>query len=116
MTTGTELRALALDSIRRSGMLRGGEAVLVAVSGGADSVALLDVLGVLAPELRLTLHVVHVHHGLRPEADADAGFAGGLCARLGIPFHLERVAVRREPPWEGLEAEARRARYGAANC
>ncbi|MDO8476307.1 MAG: tRNA lysidine(34) synthetase TilS [Candidatus Rokubacteria bacterium] len=113
MTTGTELRALALDSIRRSGMLRGGEAVLVAVSGGADSVALLDVLGALAPELRLTLQVVHVHHGLRPEADADAGFAGGLCARLGIPFHLERVSVTREPPWDGLEAEARRARYGA---
>ena len=107
------LVAVARDSIRRSGMLRGGEAVLVAVSGGADSVALLDVLGALAPELRLTLHVVHVHHGLRPEADADAGFVGGLCARLGIPFHLERVAVRREPPWEGLEAEARRARYGA---
>jgi tRNA(Ile)-lysidine synthase len=113
VTTGTDLSALALDAIRRSGMTRSGEVVLVALSGGADSVALLDVLRGLAPELRVTLHAVHVHHGLRPEADADAAFARGLCADFGIPFHLERVAVRQEPPWEGLEAEARRARYAA---
>jgi len=86
---------------------------LVAVSGGPDSVALLDVLHELAPALRLTLEVAHVHHGLRPEADADADFARGLAERLGLPFHLERVRVRREPPWDGLEAEARRARHAA---
>ena len=113
MITGTDLSALARDAIRRSGMLRGGEAVLAAVSGGADSVALLDLLRTLAPELRLTLHAVHVHHGLRAQGDADAAFVRGLCAELDVPFHLERVAVRREPPWEGLEAEARRARYAA---
>ena len=94
-------------------MTRSGEAVLVALSGGADSVALLDVLRSLSPELGLTLHAVHVHHGLRPESDADAAFAGRLCADAGIAFHLERVDVKREPPWEGLEAEARRARYAA---
>ena len=53
-------------------MLRGGEAVLVAVSGGPDSVALLDVLYALRESLGLTLTAVHVHHGLRPEADAEA--------------------------------------------
>ena len=104
---------VARDAIRRSGMTRSGEVVLVALSGGGDSVALLDVLRALAPELRVTLHAVHVHHGLRPEGDADAAFVRGLCADLGIPFHLERVAVKRAPPWEGLEAEARRARYAA---
>ena len=53
-------------------MLRGGEAVLVAVSGGPDSVALLDVLCALRAPLALALSVAHVHHGLRPEADAEA--------------------------------------------
>ncbi len=101
------------ETIRRHGMLRGGEAVLVAVSGGADSVALLDVLGALREPLGLTLTVVHVHHGLRPEADAEADGVRALCARLGAACHVERVVVRRAPPWDGLEAESRRARHAA---
>lgn len=113
MITATDLAARVLATIRRHGLLHGGETVLVAVSGGADSAALLDLLHELAPVLRLSLHVAHVHHGLRPEAEADADFVGRLCERLAVPCHLERVAVRREPPWEGLEAEARRARYAA---
>ena len=101
------------ETIRRHGMLRGGEAVLVAVSGGADSVALLDVLGALREALGLTLTVVHVHHGLRPEADAEADGVRALCERLGVACHVERVVVRRAPPWDGLEAESRRARHAA---
>lgn len=111
--TATDLRALAVAAIRRSGMLRGGESVLVAVSGGADSVALLDLLQSLAGEWRLTLHAVHVDHGLRPSSRADADFVCELCAQWDVPLHVERVAVRQTPPWEGLEAEARRARYVA---
>jgi tRNA(Ile)-lysidine synthase len=94
-------------------MLRGGEAVLVAVSGGADSVALLDVLHALRESLGIALTVAHVHHGLRPEADAEADGVRRLCERLGVPCHVERVTVRGEPPWDGLEAESRRARHGA---
>ena len=94
-------------------MLQGGETVLIAVSGGADSVALLDVLRELGPTLSVTLACAHVHHGLRAEAEADADFVRSLCESMAVPFHLERVAVRREPPWDGLEAEARRARYAA---
>ncbi|HWN02981.1 MAG TPA: ATP-binding protein, partial [Candidatus Dormibacteraeota bacterium] len=72
MTIVTSLVARVQDTIRRHGMLRGGEAVLVAVSGGPDSVALLDVLCALRAPLALALSVAHVHHGLRPEADAEA--------------------------------------------
>jgi len=94
-------------------MLRGGETVLAAVSGGADSVGLADVLVSLVPELDLKVHLVHVNHGLRPEADAEQLSVERLAGDLGVPCHVERVTVRREPPWEGLEAEARRARHGA---
>ncbi|HME94497.1 MAG TPA: tRNA lysidine(34) synthetase TilS [Methylomirabilota bacterium] len=86
---------------------------MAAVSGGADSVALLDVLGELRASLGLAVSVVHVHHGLRPESDADADFVLALSARLGLPAHVERVAVKRGPPWDGLEAESRRARHAA---
>jgi tRNA(Ile)-lysidine synthase len=94
-------------------MLQSGESVLAAISGGADSVALLDVLHSLTSEWSWTLHAVHVNHGLRPEAETDADFVRDLCARWGVPLHVERAAIRRGPPWDGLEAEARRARHGA---
>jgi tRNA(Ile)-lysidine synthase len=94
-------------------MLRGGEVVLVAVSGGADSVALLDVLCALREPLGLNLSVAHVHHGLRPEADTEADGVLRLAESLGVACHVERVTVRRAPPWDGLEAESRRARHAA---
>jgi len=90
-------------------MLAGGESVLVAVSGGADSVAMLHLLHALAPSWRLTLHVVHVDHGLRPESAADAAFVRDLGARLGVPVEVERVHVGPG----SVEAAARAARYAA---
>ena len=109
----TSLPERVLQTIRRHGLLRGGDIVLAAVSGGPDSVALLDVLCALRVTLGLSLACAHVHHGLRPEADGDAEFVERLADRLDVPFHLERAMVRRAPPWEGLQAEARRARYAA---
>ncbi|HKX04984.1 MAG TPA: ATP-binding protein, partial [Methylomirabilota bacterium] len=91
MTIATSLVDRAQDTIRRHGMLRGGERVLVAVSGGPDSVALLDVLCALRAPLALVLSVVHVHHGLRPEADAEAEAVERLCEQLGVPCHVERI-------------------------
>jgi len=90
-------------------MLAGGETVLVAVSGGADSVALLHVLTQLT-ELSLRLHVLHVDHGLRPDASRDAEFVRGLAARLGVPVEVASVTV---PRGGSLEAAARGARYAA---
>lgn len=86
---------------------------MVALSGGADSVALLDVLCSLRGQLDLTLTAVHVHHGLRPEADMEADSVRRLCDDLGLVCHVERVTVKRAPPWDGLEAESRRARHAA---
>jgi len=90
-------------------MLAGGDTVLVAVSGGADSVALLHLLHALAPSWRLTLHVLHVDHGLRPDSAHDAAVVRALGARLGLPVHVERVHVGPG----SVEAAARAARYAA---
>ncbi len=91
-------------------MLAGGETLLVGVSGGADSVALLHALLALRSRLSLTLHVLHVHHGLRPEADEEAGFVESLGRRWDVPVTVERVQVP-SAPGGSLEARARKARY-----
>ncbi len=112
MTTGTEFVEKVLQTVRRHAMLAGGETVLVGVSGGADSVALLHALLALRSRLSLTLHVLHVHHGLRPETDEEAAFAESLGRRLNVPVTVERVQVP-SAPGESLEARARKARYAA---
>jgi tRNA(Ile)-lysidine synthase len=91
-------------------MLAGGERVLVAVSGGADSVALVHLLLSLAAEWRLSLHVLHVDHGLRPDSARDAAFVREIAERLGLPAEVTRVTVR---PQASLEEAARVARYRA---
>lgn len=86
--------------------------VAVALSGGRDSVALLDALATLAPELGIALSAVHVHHGLSPNADAWAAFCGDECARQRIAFAVRRVHVD-AACGESPEAAARTARYAA---
>ena len=99
-------------TLRRHALLAPGHQVLVAVSGGADSVALLHVLWLLREAWRLDLRVGHVHHGLRPEADADAAFVEAYAARLGCPATIARVTIgagRGRSP----EEAARTARHAA---
>jgi tRNA(Ile)-lysidine synthase len=97
-------------TIRRHAMLAGGETVLVAVSGGADSVALLHLLLSLAPAWQLRLHALHVDHQLRANSAADADFVKKLGSRLGVRVDVATVAVDRQG---SLEAAARAARYAA---
>ena len=69
----------------------------VALSGGADSVALICALVERSRELGLVLHAAHLHHGLRgKEADADLAFCRALAARFELPFHEHRVDTAAE--------------------
>ena len=86
--------------------------VAVALSGGRDSIVLLDALAMLAPELDIGLSAIHVHHGLSPNADAWAAFCAEACASCGVPLAVRRVTVTRSGG-ESLEASARAARYAA---
>lgn len=91
-------------------MFAGGECVLVAVSGGADSVALLHTLAALRSELGVMLHVAHVDHRLRPDSARDAEFVTALAARLDLPADVIAVDV---PRTGSLEDAARQVRHAA---
>jgi tRNA(Ile)-lysidine synthase len=74
-------------TIKKNNMVIRGEQVLVAVSGGADSIALLICLHNLASHLGISLTVAHLNHGIRgAEADDDEEFVRRMCADLGLSF------------------------------
>jgi tRNA(Ile)-lysidine synthase len=104
-------------SARARQLFDAGDHLLVAVSGGPDSVALLSVLASLAPVKRLTLSALHINYGLRgEESEEDARFVSRLCAELGVPLTCERIDLSRAPNQRkgmSLQTRAREARYAA---
>lgn len=75
-------------------MAASGHGIVAGVSGGADSVCLLFVLQEYAKRVPCRLAVVHVDHGLRPDAGEDAAFVEQLCGRENIPFFLKKADVK----------------------
>jgi tRNA(Ile)-lysidine synthase len=102
----------AQRAIRRHAMLTPGDVVLIAVSGGADSVALLHVLTELAGAHALRLRVLHVDHGLRPDSARDGEFVQALGERLGVPVEVVQVRIG----GGSIEAAARAARHAALDA
>jgi tRNA(Ile)-lysidine synthase len=108
------LREQLLTYIQKRELLRPGDRVGVAVSGGADSVALLLLLLELREKLGIVLSVVHFNHKLRGKAsDADEKFVAKLAAKHGLEFHSGSLDVAKKAKKEraNLEDAARRARY-----
>lgn len=100
--------------IQEKGLAGVGEKWLVGVSGGPDSVCLLHLLSQMREELGITIHAVHLNHGLRgKEAQADARYVAGLAARLGIPVSVEKRDIRafKKQHHSSLEEAAREVRY-----
>src|SRR5260370_6292962 len=111
---GQSLTRRVQSAIAKQGFLRAGERVGVAVSGGADSVALLLLLLELRAKLGVVLSVVHFNHKLRGKAsEADAQFVAKLAAKHGLPFHAGHadVAAKAKRDKTNLEDTARRVRY-----
>lgn len=108
------LELQVLRTIRKHAMLSRGDHVLVAVSGGADSMALLYCLDDIAPRLELKLAVAHFNHGLRgAESDEDEAFVRAAASALGLPFLCECADLKAgaAAAKKNLEEAARDARY-----
>ncbi len=106
------LISAAEETLRRADLLPNGAAVLVALSGGADSVALLFTLVELGKKYGLSVNAAHVEHGLRGEAGlADAAFCAALCKRLSVPLVIDHANLSGTMDSPGAEAAARDARY-----
>ena len=107
------LSSKVIRTIERYRMVHPGDRVLVGLSGGADSVALTELLLELKPRLGITLVLAHLNHGLRAEAEEDEAFCRSLSERLSLPFASGRadVAERARKSKRSIEDEGRNARY-----
>jgi tRNA(Ile)-lysidine synthase len=100
-----------LEAARASGLIRRGEPLLAMVSGGADSICLLDA----AVRLGARVSALHVDHGLRPDSGEDAALCRRACERLEVPLAVERLeGLVARPGGGNLQAAAREARYALA--
>jgi tRNA(Ile)-lysidine synthase len=102
------------ETIKKHSMLSGEEDVLIALSGGPDSVFLLHVMNNLREELKLNLHALYIDHGLRPEeTPLEIEFCRKLCETLSIPFRTKSVDVKSFAKEKAMnkQAAARELRY-----
>ena len=110
------LEAQVWETVKQYKLLRRGDRVVAAVSGGADSVCLLALLARWREPMGISLRVLHVHHGLRgAEADRDADFVERFAGQLGIPCTIRRFDVRKTAQERSLSEEeaGRLLRYQA---
>lgn len=112
---GSNLAGSVHKALVSGGFTGSGARLLVGVSGGPDSTALLASLVELRDDCRFELQVLHVDHGLRPESRGDAAYVRRLCGRWNVPFNVRAVNVKELGQAEGLsiEAAARQARHTA---
>jgi tRNA(Ile)-lysidine synthase len=103
----TPLLSRVREHTARRRLFAGGGTTVVAVSGGPDSVALLDLLHSLAPELGLALVVAHADHGIQAQSRTVAQAVAALALRYGLPFELGELNLGPD----ATETAARRARY-----
>lgn len=111
--SGETLLERTQRAITTGHLLDPGDTVVVAVSGGADSVALLAALALLAAPLGVTLHVAHLDHGLRPDSADDAAFVADLARGHSLPVTIAVADVAGYADEHGLSLEeaGRAARY-----
>lgn len=112
---GDTLDTTARQCIERYSMIDAGDGIVVGVSGGPDSVALLLFLLEIAPDLHLRLHIAHVNHMIRgADADSDADYVQELGRSLGVPVTIRRIDVPKAARTMGATVEdaGRSVRYG----
>ena len=111
-----KLKQKVRQTIKEHHMLQPGDPVIIALSGGADSVCLLSLLADMREEFGLKLRSLHVHHGLRgEEADRDAAFSQKISEAFHVPCHMIKADVKQYASENGLSEEeaGRLIRYQA---
>lgn len=102
-----------LKTIEKYNLIDSGDKIVLGVSGGPDSLFMLDILNKLKNELQIELIVAHINHMIRIEADEEEQFVKEFCQKLGVEFYSKRIEVKKYAYNNkiGLEEAGRKVRY-----
>lgn len=107
------LKENVLKTIKKYNLIEKGDSIVVGVSGGPDSICLLQILNELKEELKIKIYVAHVNHMLRKEADEETEYVKKICENLGVEFFYKKVNIEEISKNEklGTEEAGRNERY-----
>lgn len=107
------LEEKVLKTIQRYNMLQDGDKVVIGVSGGPDSMTLLNILNNLKEKLNINLYVAHINHMIRKETDEETEYVKDFCAKINVEFFAKKVKVEEEAKKQkiGTEEAGRNIRY-----
>ncbi len=107
------LQENVLKTIKKHELVKNGDTIVIGVSGGPDSMALLHIMHALQPILHIQLVVAHIHHGLREESTEEQQYVENVCQHMQIPCYTTKVDIQEKAKKEkiGLEEAGRKARY-----
>jgi len=99
--------------LKKQRLVKNGDSITVAVSGGPDSMAMLTIIKEFAPSMDLHISAAHLNHRIRPEAENEAALVSDYCEELDIPLRIgeSNVPTEAESSGKGLEETARELRY-----
>ena len=107
------LEAKVIQTINKYNMIKDGDKVVIGVSGGPDSITLLNILNNLKEKLNIKIYVAHINHMIREEANEETEYVREFCNKLGIDFFIKKIKVEEEAKKLkiGTEEAGRNIRY-----
>lgn len=102
-----------LETIRKFNLIEPMDKIVIGVSGGPDSMCLLNILNSLKEQLNIELIVAHVNHQIREEADEETKYVQNFCEKIGVLCFVKKIDVIEKSKHEkiGTEEAGRKARY-----
>lgn len=107
------MKSKVIDTIKRYNLIQSGDKLVLGVSGGPDSISMLNILNEIKEEWQFQIYVAHINHMIRKEADDDEIYVQQYCEKNNIPFFVKRVNVQEIANIEkiGTEEAGRNIRY-----
>lgn len=107
------LEEKVLNTINKYNMIQSGDGIVIGVSGGPDSMALLNILNNLKEKLNIKLYVAHINHSIRKEADEETEYVKDFCKKIDVEFFAKKVKVEEiaKELKMGTEEAGRNIRY-----